>query len=362
MKFTTDKLYKLLPAIYRNRDLANNKSLEAFLKVITEQSDTLQGNISQLYDNWFIETCDEWVVPYIGDLVGVRDWRRTDRENVYSQRAFVANSIAYRRRKGTATMVEQLAGTLQDGRLYVVEFFELLNTAQNNNHLRPHRLATVNFHDANQMDLVNTPFDTSAHTPDLKNISESDGWYGIDKLGIFVWTLSSYYLHKVKAYRLSEKDPVYTFSPLGMDTLLFNRPRSESTINHLSSEINVPTPLRRAALHQELNLRRQLSAKNEKKIDKFIAENYALGKDNSGADLKRQLIEIIQSGKAQSFDAELLIKLESSEVKPKLTIDKISTLLNQLALEELPDDESLFFADQLRFSNYLSVVTLELIQ
>ena len=49
-----------------------------------------------------------WAAPYIGDLVGYRVIHGVVPE-VASPRAEVANTIAYRRRKGTAAVLEQLA-------------------------------------------------------------------------------------------------------------------------------------------------------------------------------------------------------------------------------------------------------------
>ena len=82
---------------------------------------------SVLYDNWFIETCDEWVVPYIGDLLGVRPIRAVESAGV-SARAYVANTIAYRRRKGTAVVLEQLARDVTGWPARAVEFFTRLAT------------------------------------------------------------------------------------------------------------------------------------------------------------------------------------------------------------------------------------------
>ena len=65
-----DRLYELLPAIYRMVDTEEGYSLRALLQVIAEQVTIVEDDISRLYDNWFIETCDDWVVPYIGDLIG----------------------------------------------------------------------------------------------------------------------------------------------------------------------------------------------------------------------------------------------------------------------------------------------------
>ena len=68
-----DRLYKLLPALYRIRDSepAQAEALRALMALIEEQFLALENDIDRLYDDAFIETCQEWVVPYIGDLLGV---------------------------------------------------------------------------------------------------------------------------------------------------------------------------------------------------------------------------------------------------------------------------------------------------
>ena len=69
----SDRLYNLLPSIYRLRDASDGKSaLRALLAIIESEYQALEDDIGGLYDDWFIETCAEWVVPYIGDLLGVR--------------------------------------------------------------------------------------------------------------------------------------------------------------------------------------------------------------------------------------------------------------------------------------------------
>src|SRR5438128_319845 len=72
MKNRLDRLYELLPLVHRQRDVEMGEPLRALLRVITEQADVLEDDISQLYENWFIETCEDWVVPYIADLIGYR--------------------------------------------------------------------------------------------------------------------------------------------------------------------------------------------------------------------------------------------------------------------------------------------------
>src|SRR5260370_27647155 len=65
-----DRLYNLLPEYCRAADTAAGGVLRELLQVISAQVDVVQADLDQLYRNWFIETCQYWVVPYLGDLVG----------------------------------------------------------------------------------------------------------------------------------------------------------------------------------------------------------------------------------------------------------------------------------------------------
>src|SRR5262249_50569973 len=70
MAYDVNSLYNLLPAVYRERDAALNYPLRGLLGLIGSQAALLDADIAQLYNNLFIETCADWVIPYIGDLVG----------------------------------------------------------------------------------------------------------------------------------------------------------------------------------------------------------------------------------------------------------------------------------------------------
>ena len=72
MSYDPDKLYNLLPAIHRIRDVEKGEPLRQLLALITQQVGILEEDLEQLYDNQFIETCAPWVLPYIGDLIGYR--------------------------------------------------------------------------------------------------------------------------------------------------------------------------------------------------------------------------------------------------------------------------------------------------
>src|SRR5512134_2582018 len=104
----SDRLYELLPVVYRLRDAERGEPLRALLSIINDELNAVEADITGLYENWFIETADEWVVPYIGDLLGVRGLN-TINTTAFSQRAYVANTLYYRRRKGTAWILGKLA-------------------------------------------------------------------------------------------------------------------------------------------------------------------------------------------------------------------------------------------------------------
>ena len=138
-----DRLYDLIPVVYRERDANQGYPLRSLLRVITEQVNVVEEDITRLYDNWFIETCDEWVVPYIGDLVGyallndagepsnVTTPRAQQRERILIPRRDVANTIHARRRKGTLALLEELSLDVAGWPARPVEFYKLLGWTQN---------------------------------------------------------------------------------------------------------------------------------------------------------------------------------------------------------------------------------------
>ncbi|HJU53203.1 MAG TPA: hypothetical protein VJ715_01480 [Pyrinomonadaceae bacterium] len=248
MSFDAQKLYELLPAVYRRRDAEQGEPLRALIETIAGQVAVLEEDLAQLYDDQFIETCAEWVVPYIGDLVGARGlftWPGA----AFSNRAQVANTLAYRRRKGTAAVIEQLAHDATGWNSNVVEFFQLLATTEYMKHLRPTHFATPNMRDWDALARINTPFDTSAHTAEMRHIETGRGKYNIPNIGIFLWRLGSYSLTNAPAYKVDARS--YLFNPLGLEAPLYNLPETEDEITHLATPVNVPAPFNRRVLARD---------------------------------------------------------------------------------------------------------------
>lgn len=248
MSLDARRLYALLPAVHRIRDEAAGGALEALVALFARELEALEEDIEQLYDDQFIETCAEWVVPYIGDLVGYRPLAGIEAD-VASPRAEVANTIAFRRRKGTALMLEQLARDLVGRPAHVAEFFGQLATTQYMKHLRPHAPATAALRSQSAMRALGGAFNTTAHTADVRRPRDTGaghaGRYNIPNLGIFLWRLWPAPLSGVPLVA----DPGdasgrrFRLDPLGADIALYRRPRSEESIDTLSGPVHVPAPL-----------------------------------------------------------------------------------------------------------------------
>lgn len=253
-------LFDLLPAIYRIRDAEGDGSLQALLSIVDDQIDVIEGDIATLYDDWFIETCAEWLVPYIGDLLGVRNLQEIPSAK-FSRRAYVANTLAYRRRKGTLAVLEQLAKDVTGWSAKGVEFFELLSTTQYLNHLRDHNLPTLDLRSPD-IDQVGTAFETAAHTGEVRSIASRRGRYNILNIGIYLWTLQPYEMYESEARHFGPGDFRFFFEPVDLSALtvalpLLNSPEAESEIADLAEEVNVAGTVRRRALHDELEALRQ---------------------------------------------------------------------------------------------------------
>ncbi|BCN37815.1 hypothetical protein ALDI51_11340 [Alicycliphilus denitrificans] len=261
---TPERLYQLLPAIHRLRDAEQGLPLRALLAVIEQELTALEADTARLYDNWFIETCDEWTVPYIGDLVGARPIRPVPSAGV-SARAWVANTLAYRRRKGTALVLEQLARDVTGWPAAAVEFFQRLATTQHMNHVRLASAATASVRDAARADLACASagaFDPFAHLLEVRNADTAGGRFNIPNVGIFLWRLRAQPLGQgapgdADADFISARRSAagwWHMHPAGVDAPLFNLPRTETggAVTQAAREENASAPLRPLALHAEL--------------------------------------------------------------------------------------------------------------
>lgn len=253
--YTADEIYRLLPAVYRVRDAEHGGVLRELVGIVADQVNALAESLDQMYDDQFIETCAEWVAPYIGDLIGYRTLHGVV-PRVASPRAEVANTIRYRRRKGTASMLEQLARDVTGWPARAVEFFEQLTTTQYMNHVRPLAAATTDLRDATRLAMSGTfqngAFDGFAHTAEMRRVGSRSGRYNIPNIGIFLWRVQALRLGRVPLVAADASGRRFRFDPLDTDKPLFGAPRTEQDITHIAEPFDVPLPLLRRWLKAHL--------------------------------------------------------------------------------------------------------------
>src|SRR5437764_15474434 len=110
--YYADKLWNLLPAIYRALDtdtFDKNGPLREMVNRIGAQAAILRRSLDRMWEDQSIETCDDWVIPYLGDLLATNLVTNLDSSR---QRLDVAKTIYFRRRKGTPAILEELATDL----------------------------------------------------------------------------------------------------------------------------------------------------------------------------------------------------------------------------------------------------------
>ena len=125
--YYADRLWQLLPEVFRARDSDDPEvsgPLEELAQRIGAQVAVVRRSIDRLWADQSIETCDDWVIPYIGDLVGANLLEGVDPRE---QRIDVAKTIHYRRRKGTVAVLEEIARDVTGWQACVVESFRRLS-------------------------------------------------------------------------------------------------------------------------------------------------------------------------------------------------------------------------------------------
>jgi hypothetical protein len=276
----TDRLYELLPALHRLRDIDEGRPLQTLLRAIAEQAEIVRQNVDRLWDDGFIETCQDWVVPYIGDLVA---------NNLLHDvggrlRVDVARTVYYRRRKGTLPMLEELARDVTGWGARAVEFFQLLGWTQHLDHLR-FRAGTAGIRDIDRMDRVDGPFDEVSHSVDVRPPSTDEGWHNIRAIGFFLYRLRSFprqgtvltdaggVEHTIRPQpRVAGAGNLFHFSSLGAPAPLFNRWRREGDEAGLAGEPFVPGPIRPLAFQRDLE---RLAAEPTAPLDYYGAAGLA---------------------------------------------------------------------------------------
>ncbi len=281
-------LFKRLPEIYHLRDAAQAppRQLQVYLDILDKINAEVHDNIENLYHDLFIDTCNDWVIPYIADLLGSSHLSGDARD----LRADIARTIHHRRRKGTLGAIESLTYALSGWAAHTVELRDRVVWSQHLNHQRPDaggappiplsinqqrhiggavRGGTVTLRDPATLSLFNGPFDPFAHTADVKPIIPGRIRHNLPNLAIFLWRLQDYTIHVIKPEIEPLKDIIdltsdasgddATFAlrmdihPLREPMVLFNTHRYDPDAEppSLTNPDAVPGPMPHARLSQE---------------------------------------------------------------------------------------------------------------
>ena len=274
--YYAERLWQLLPAVYRTSDtdsLVNPGPLRELLNRIGAQVAVVRRSIDRLWADQSIETCDDRAIPYIGALVGTDLVAYLDAR---AQRLDVAKTIHYRRRKGTLEVLEEIALDVTGWTACVGEAFRRLartwhgldpvvgsagipqaSPAEVAQLRRAEGLAGLltgglaggfaDLRSSHGATLAGTAFDEAFHMADVRAGRGSLGHFGLAKLLVFLWRLTSFPVVAGTPVAVAGYPGQYVFDPTGRQAPLFLPPAPDlsdrPSCQLLPREWQVPGPL-----------------------------------------------------------------------------------------------------------------------
>ena len=248
--YYAERLWQLLPAVYRTADTDSFDSpgpLRELLSRIGAQIAVVRRSMDRMWADQSIETCANWVIPYLGDLLGTNLVSNLDAR---ARRLDVAKTIHCRRRKGTLEILEELALDVTGWTAHVVEGFRRLGRTRHglDPAVGPAAFAQASAADVAQLLqiegltglltggpaggfadlrsrhgalLTNTAFDESFHTADFRAGRGAVGHFAIPDLLVFLWRLTSFPVVSGTPVAVAGCPGQYVFDPTGRQIPLF---------------------------------------------------------------------------------------------------------------------------------------------
>lgn len=167
-----DQLFGAVPAYFRVEDQspAGRAELRQLLAVMAAALGIARQNIEELHANLFIDSADDWVLRYLADMVGtVLVFPDAD-----SNRRDVRDTVAFRRRKGTPRMLEDLGAALTERIVVTQEGWQLVQMTQDLDLLRPERVLP-DIRPAILAETESGPLCATHHLADVRSIARATG-------------------------------------------------------------------------------------------------------------------------------------------------------------------------------------------
>ena len=186
----TERLYALLPAHLRTVDATFDPrdawALKALIAILASGSVEIDQEIDALYESMFVETAPETALAEIAALVGSEPLRPLPAEAGVSARGFIANTVRYRRGKGTARVLEALSADVGGFGTAVVEYFLRLARLQHLIDVRPERPTTAHLVPGETAGRSATAFDRLPRLLDVRSIARAGGRHHVRHVGVHV--------------------------------------------------------------------------------------------------------------------------------------------------------------------------------
>ncbi len=225
-------LYNLVPRFNRSRDLAEGSPLRALFTLLQAQYDLIEDDIGTLYSNWFVESCEDWALPYIGDLIGGTGIGLLSHPGA-DVRRLVANTMSYRRGSGLAATLERIAEDVTGWPVRVHEWRDMAAATGNVQQI-DRRVGFAAIGDAR--DGAFRPDDPFGDAP--RNAAIRPNGMAPGRVAICVWRRPVFRLEEAVA--LPRPDGGYLLHPLGVDSPLFQAPAQRLGIAQRRDEDHSP--------------------------------------------------------------------------------------------------------------------------
>lgn len=187
-EFYKKYIYNLLPYVYREHD--SNGSLRDFLEIIGNQAAAIRQDIENLWKNFSIDRCDEWVAPYLGDLISAK----AAYNSIINARSEVKSTIFLRKRKGTIPGLVTLARNIADSNASVREIFSECGTTYDVGERRPGRRKPelVDTRNSTLSQNIRSRNENIPHTIDVRRPTNENGWYNTKNILMQLAALRTY--------------------------------------------------------------------------------------------------------------------------------------------------------------------------
>ncbi len=241
-KHVSGLLYEALPSLYRVQDMPpkGRGELEQLIKVLAAPLAVLRQNIEELHADLFIDSANDWTLPYLARMVGTT----LIFPDADSNRSDVRSTVSFRRRKGTPSMLQDLGQTLTGQMVVTREGWQLVQMTQDikdPNLLRPDRVVT-DTRPAILAEIAEGPLVDSHHFVDIRAIATHTGQFHPRHATHWVHPTQLSPVEHATATDLrdpaTDPDFRYAFHPLGV--LLPLRARREHSGDRLIKTDRVP--------------------------------------------------------------------------------------------------------------------------